>query len=91
MFNPSKLWGSLHDLSLRSLWEKELLIKAGEEHIRYWTGRSEVIATRIIFSTKEQYDIDCFVFFDFENDDMKRIEKIGRTGTVSHRYNRRTV
>lgn len=72
-------------------WEKELLIKAGEEHIRYWTGRSEVIATRIIFPTKEQYDIDCFVFFDFESDDMKRIEKIGRTGTVSHRYNRRTV
>ncbi len=64
------------------IWKKELLIKAGEEHIRYWTGRSEVIATRIIFSTKEEYDIDCFVFFDFENDDMKRIEKIEETDTV---------
>ena len=41
---------------------------------------------QIIFSTKEQYDIDCFVFFDFENDDMKRIEQIGRTGTaLTHR------
>lgn len=49
-------------------WDKDFLIRSGEEHIRHWTDRAEVILTRIIFITKNVYNIDCLVFFDFDDE-----------------------
>lgn len=68
--------GSLYPKSMIEAsmdWDKEILIKAGELHIRRWTGRAEVILTRIVFVKKDLFDIDCLVFFNFNEDDYNSI------------------
>lgn len=68
--------GSLYPKSMIEAsmdWDEEILIKAGELHIRRWTGRAEVILTRIVFVKKDLFDIDCLVFFNFNEDDYNSI------------------
>jgi hypothetical protein len=52
-------------------WNVDILRKAGEEHIRRWTDRAEVIITRIAFAAKDLLNIECFVFYDFYENDLR--------------------